>query len=104
MSTDLKVDIGIRDRFVPSREVKRRGIRAFDDKLESGPIFIVSNDEPKYVLMTEQFYQELLEEADEASMNRVRQSIGDAAAGRTRSTSVEELIKSFDREEQKDSD
>ena len=95
MSTVFEPQFSLSDRFIPSREVKRRGIRALDEKLKEGPVFIVSNDEPKYVVMTEAFYRELLEEADEASFYRVQESLEDIPAGRVRETTVEKILEKF---------
>jgi PHD/YefM family antitoxin component YafN of YafNO toxin-antitoxin module len=76
---------------IPAREIKRRGIGAVDEALSRGPVHVIRNDEPRYVILDETHYRELLEDAEEAYLARVRESLTDAQAGRVRRVSVEEL-------------
>jgi PHD/YefM family antitoxin component YafN of YafNO toxin-antitoxin module len=69
---------------IPAQEIKQRGISAVDELLARGPVHIISRNRPKYVVMDEQQYQDLLEDQEEAELARVRASLEDIAAGRVR--------------------
>ena len=78
---------------IPAQEIKQRGISAVDELLERGPVHVISRNRPKYVIMDEAHYQELLEDQEEAMVARVRASLQDVAAGRVRRfDSAEELL------------
>lgn len=84
---------------VPAQDIKRRGISAVDEALDQGPVHIIKNNRPQYVVMTEESYQELLEAQQEAALARIRTSLEDARAGRvTRHESVEALMRYLDDE------
>lgn len=79
--------------IVPAQDIKRRGIGAVDEALTQGPVHIVKNNRPQYVVLTEERYRELLETQEEAAMARIKASLEDAKAGRvTRHDSVEALL------------
>ncbi len=85
-----------RNRMIPAGEIKRRGIGAVDRLLEYGPVHVIQGNRPHYVVMEESYYQELREEADEASFERVKKSEADYKAGRFRRiTSVKEFMDSL---------
>lgn len=82
---------------IPAQEIKRRGIAAVDDALTLGPVHIIKNNRPQYVVLTEDAYRELLEVQEEAALARVKAALEDARAGRvTRHDSVEELMRRLD--------
>ncbi|MEZ4768966.1 MAG: hypothetical protein R2844_11140 [Caldilineales bacterium] len=82
---------------IPAQEIKRRGIAAVDDLIAKGPVHVIRNNQPQYVVLTEQRYQDLLESEDEAYEARVRASLEDVRAGRVRRfSSVEELLQALD--------
>lgn len=84
---------------VPAQEIKRRGIAAVDEALALGPVHIIKNNRPQYVVLTEENYNELVETQQEATLARIKASLEDAKAGRvTRHDSVESLIKHLDSE------
>jgi len=89
----MSTDVSSIDRFVPAREIKRRGIAAFDSILVQCPIFVVKNDRPKYVIMTEAHYQDLLEDAEVAESVRINASLKEARRGNLRPTTAEELMR-----------
>ncbi len=79
---------------IPAQEIKRRGIAAVDEALAQGPVHIIRNNRPQYVVLTEERYAELLETQQEALLVRVKASLADAKAGRTtRHRSVDALLK-----------
>lgn len=66
---------------VPAQDIKRRGISAVDEALAQGPVHVIKNNRPQYVVMTEESYQELLEAQQEAALARIKASLEDAQAG-----------------------
>jgi len=85
---------------LPAQEIKRRGIGAVDENLKKGAVHIIKNNEPQYVVLTEERYQELLAAEDEAYIARVRASLEDVKAGRVRKfKNAAELLKAIDTEE-----
>jgi PHD/YefM family antitoxin component YafN of YafNO toxin-antitoxin module len=80
---------------IPAREIKRRGIAAVDELLKCGPVHVIKNDEPRYVIMDETRYRDLLDAEDEASLYRIRESQAEVDAGLARRTTAEELIAEF---------
>ena len=82
---------------VPAQEIKRRGIAAVDEALAQGPVHIIKNNRPQYVVLTEERYRELLESQEEAALARIKASLEDAKAGRgTCHDSVEALMQHLD--------
>lgn len=80
--------------IVPAQEIKRRGMAAVDEALAQGPVHVIKNNRPQYVVLTEDSYRELLEAQQETALARVKASLEDAAAGRiTRHDSVEALMR-----------
>ncbi|QXP82582.1 type II toxin-antitoxin system Phd/YefM family antitoxin [Methylococcus sp. Mc7] len=84
---------------IPAQEIKRRGMAAVDEALAHGPVHIIKNNRPQYVVLTEESYQELLEAQEEAALARIKASLEDAKAGRvTRHDNVEALMQRLDSE------
>jgi PHD/YefM family antitoxin component YafN of YafNO toxin-antitoxin module len=85
---------------LPAQELKRRGIAAVDDVIAKGDVHVIRNNQPQYVVLSEARYQELVAEAHEAYLARVRASLDDAKAGRVcKFTSAEDLLKALDVDE-----
>ncbi|MEW5892817.1 MAG: prevent-host-death protein [Pseudomonadota bacterium] len=83
--------------ILPAQEIKRRGISAVDEALARGPVHIIKNNRPQYVVLTEENYRELLELQEEATLARIKASLEDAKAGRvTRHDSVDALMQRLD--------
>lgn len=80
-------------RTIPAREIKRRGITAVDEDLEYGPVYIIKNDQPRYVIMSPDFYKELIDGYEEAQDARIRESLEDIKAGRVRIATAEEIMR-----------
>jgi PHD/YefM family antitoxin component YafN of YafNO toxin-antitoxin module len=86
-------------RSIAAQEIKRRGITAVDEALKEGPVHIIKNNRPEYVVVSEERYQELLEAEDEAYIARIKASLEDVKAGRIRKfKSADELLKALDEE------
>lgn len=80
--------------IVPAQEIKRRGMAAVDEALALGPVHVIKNNRPQYVVLTEDSYRELLEVQQESALARIKASLEDAAAGRiARHDSVEALMR-----------
>ena len=82
-------------RTVAAHEIKRRGIGAFDELLGEGPLYIIKNDRPQYVLMTAEHFEEMVEDQREAEIARIKASEDDVKAGRVRRVSAQELIDQY---------
>jgi len=66
---------------VPAQEIKRRGISAVDKALLKGPVHVIKNNAPAYVILTEGRYADLLNAENEAHIARVKASLEAAAKG-----------------------
>jgi PHD/YefM family antitoxin component YafN of YafNO toxin-antitoxin module len=85
---------------IPAQEIKRRGIAAVDEIIAKGDVHIIRNNQPQYVILSEERYQELVAEANEAYLARVKASLKDVKAGRVKKfTTAEDLLKVLDAEE-----
>lgn len=78
---------------LPAQEIKRRGIAAVDDLIETGDVHIIKNNQPQYVVLSEVRYRELIEAQNEAYVARVRASLQDVKAGRAKRGTAKDLIK-----------
>ena len=78
---------------IAAQNIKRRGISAVDEALKKGPVHVVKNNQPQYVVLSEERYRELIEAEDEAYIARVRASLEDVKAGRVKRGSAGDLIR-----------
>lgn len=74
---------------VAAHEIKRRGIGAVDEMLTKGPVHIIRNNKPQYVVMTENDYYALIEDA---AIARMVSSERDLEAGRLCRGSAAQLL------------
>ena len=44
---------------ISAQEIKRRGISAVDDALKEGPVHVIKNNQPQYVILTNEHYAQL---------------------------------------------
>jgi PHD/YefM family antitoxin component YafN of YafNO toxin-antitoxin module len=85
---------------IPAQELKRRGIAAVDDLIGKGDVHVIRNNQPQYVVLSEERYQELVAEANEAYLARVRASLDDVKAGRVKKfKTVDDLLKALEADE-----
>ncbi len=75
---------------IAAQEIKRRGIGAVDAAIGDGPVFVIRNNTPRYVVMMAADYDGLLAELAEA---RLAASEADLAAGRVRRGPTKKLMK-----------
>jgi PHD/YefM family antitoxin component YafN of YafNO toxin-antitoxin module len=85
---------------IASQEIKRRGIAAIDEKLAEGPVHVIKNNKPQYVIISEEQYAELVAAASDAYIARVRASLEDVKEGRLKKfKNAKELLKAIEEEE-----
>jgi PHD/YefM family antitoxin component YafN of YafNO toxin-antitoxin module len=78
---------------ISALEIKRRGISVIDEQVEFGPIHVIKNNRPQYVVMTEDRYQDMMDELNEAWELRIKTSLEEASAGQVRRGTADELIR-----------
>ena len=74
---------------IAAQEIKRRGMSAVDEALAQGPVRVVRNNRPRYVVLSEEDYEALLSDLGEA---RLASSEADVKAGRVRRGSASKLM------------
>ena len=67
---------------IPSQDIKRRGIAAVDEALKNGPVHVIKNNRPQYVVLSEEDYLALLDAQQDAYIARLKASLEDVRAGR----------------------
>jgi PHD/YefM family antitoxin component YafN of YafNO toxin-antitoxin module len=75
--------------IVAAQDVKRRGLIALEEKLANGPVHVVKRNRPVCVVLTEDDYLELVEDAAGA---RLASSLADLREGRFRAASAREIL------------
>lgn len=80
---------------IPASEIKQRGISAVDKLLENGSVHVIIRNRPKYVIMTEERYQSILEAEEERILTAYQAVKEDIAAGRYVSLSSEDDIRAW---------
>lgn len=78
---------------IPAQEIKRRGIAAVDELIETGDVHIIRNNRPQYVVLSAARYRELIAAQGEAVAARVRASLRDVKAGRVKRGTAKQLIR-----------
>ncbi|MFO1419648.1 MAG: prevent-host-death protein [Candidatus Competibacteraceae bacterium] len=85
---------------IPAQEIKRRGISAVDEALRQGPVHIIKNNRPQYVVLTEERFADLLEAQASAARDSLRTSLEDLKAGRiTRHDDVDALMQQLEQDD-----
>lgn len=74
---------------MPAQEIKRRGIGAVDAELEHGPVYVIRNNTPRYVVMFADTFHEM-ERA--LALARIAASEADLKAGRVTRGSADSLM------------
>ncbi len=75
---------------IPAGEIKRRGISAVDKATENGPVHVIKESRPQYVVMSESDYQQMLNDLADA---RMASSDADLQAGRVRRGTAAQLMR-----------
>ena len=55
---------------LPAKELKRRGVAAFEDLLKSGPVTVLKNNHPVGVMVSPKDYQAFLRDDDRPQTKR----------------------------------
>ena len=85
---------------IPAQEIKRRGIAAVDAQIAKGDLHIIRNNQPQYVVLSEQRYQDLIAAEQDAHYARVRASLQDVKGGKVKKfKTAAELLKALDADE-----
>ena len=78
---------GFKMNLIAAQEIKRRGIGAVDEALAKGPVHVIRNNRPRYVVLSAQEYEAMLMDIAEA---RLASSEADLQANRiTRGTAAD---------------
>ncbi len=75
--------------MIAAQEIKRCGISAVDKALAFGPVQVIKNNQPKYVILTEKDYETILHDMAEA---RLASSEADLKAGRFKKGKAKDLM------------
>jgi PHD/YefM family antitoxin component YafN of YafNO toxin-antitoxin module len=75
--------------MIAAQEIKRRGMAAVDHLIEQGPVRIVKNNRPCYVVMSETEFDTMMNDLAEA---RLAASTADIKAGRFRKGTAANLM------------
>ena len=79
---------------VTAHVIKQRGISAVDPILAQGPVHIIKNNKLKYVVLTEEHYQEFLALEEAAYLSHIKEALADVQAGKVkRFTTAAALMK-----------
>ncbi|MBP5319570.1 MAG: hypothetical protein J6334_01185 [Kiritimatiellae bacterium] len=79
---------------MPAQVVKRRGMSALDAQLKDGPVWVIANNTPKYVVL---FADDFKRMSHEAFVEGCLQSDAERRAGLDEPVTVEELMSAFDK-------
>ena len=74
---------------IPAQEIKRRGMSVLNEKLASGPVWVISNNTPKYVVL---FADDFRRMRHEAFVAETLQSKADYEAGNYKVGTAKELM------------
>lgn len=74
---------------MPAQEIKRRGMSALNADLKSGPVYVISGNRPKYVVL---FADDFRRMVHEAFVEKCHQAEADILAGRCQRGSVDDLM------------
>ena len=75
--------------MIAAQEIKRRGIAAVDALLDDGPVHIIKNNQPRYVVMRGAEFDLMMNDLAEA---RLAASEADLRAGRIRKGTAADLL------------
>lgn len=84
---------------IAAQEIKRRGIGAVDELIERGDVHIIRDNQPKYVVLSQERYQELLEAEENAYTARIIASLEDLKVERVTRGAAEDLIRELELED-----
>ena len=74
---------------IPAQEIKRHGMSVMNERLASGPVWVVTNNVPKYVVM---FADDFRRMRHEKFVAETLQSVAEYKAGLGKRTTAKELM------------
>lgn len=78
---------------IPSQDIKRKGISAVDEALKDGPVHVIKNNRPQYVVLSEEGYLALVDAQQDAYLARLKTALEDVKSKRVkRFSNVEDLL------------
>ena len=92
----MRSPTGALTKTIPATEIKRRGLEVIDKALKRGPVHVLKDNEPTYVIMAEEQYRELSERYRKSYVNRIRRSLEELKEGRIRHVTAQTLIGELD--------
>jgi PHD/YefM family antitoxin component YafN of YafNO toxin-antitoxin module len=85
---------------VAAEEIKKRGMKAVDEKIEEGPVYVIKNNKPQYVILSVKFYSELIEEQSASYVEQICASLKDVEAeGIHKFKNAEDLLRTIEKED-----
>jgi PHD/YefM family antitoxin component YafN of YafNO toxin-antitoxin module len=85
---------------IPAQEIKMPGLAAVDDLIAKGDPHVIRNNQPQFVVLSEEHYQALIRTEQEAYYSRVRSALEDVIKGKVRSfKTADDLLKALDADE-----
>jgi len=63
--------------------------------MESGPVHVIKNNRPQYVVMSEDRYRSMMEDMNEAWELRIKASLEEARSGQTQKGTADTLIRAI---------
>ena len=78
---------------MPAQEIKRRGMSALNGPLRDGPVFVIANNRPRYVVLSADEFRRL---NHERFVDQCRESMAEWRAGLSEPVTVDELMSAFD--------
>jgi len=78
---------------ISSSEIKRRGIGAVDELMENGPVHVIRNNTPAYVVLTEESYKMIIDGLISARLDASDKDIKD---GQVKSGTINDLMQEID--------
>ena len=69
---------------IPAQDIKRRGLAAVDDAIKKGDVHVIRNNQPQYVVLSEERYQALIAAESAAYYAGVKESLKEVKAGRVK--------------------
>jgi PHD/YefM family antitoxin component YafN of YafNO toxin-antitoxin module len=88
----MRTSIAAARRTIPAGEIRRRGFSAVDKALKRGPVHVLKDNEPAYVIMAEDQFRELSAQYRKTYLSRIRRSLKDLKDKRIRRVTARTLI------------
>ncbi len=79
-------------RTISERELMRHGLSVVDEMIGDGPVLVLRDDGPMYVVMSVAHYEMMVEAQHEAEIAGIREALADVTARRVRRVTAQQLI------------